>query len=127
MLKESRSYVQGGIIADRTRICDVCGADIPQNAVGWAYVQETKTPTQARLMSEQGGRDEFEHVCLKCWEEIKHDHLRPKRDGEETDVRRKEEDGADQRRDGKVQGTMRREPEKRRDVPHKDRDTNGRR
>lgn len=87
MIKESRKYVQGGVIATRVMVCDICGEEIRPKAVGWAYIQETKTPTQARLMSEQKGRDEFEHICLDCWEYLKKDVLRPMANGDKLEFR----------------------------------------
>ena len=92
MIKEERQYTQSGVIAERKTVCDICGAVIPSRATGWAYVQETKTPAQIRLMVDAGAREEFQHICHACWEAVKEEYLRPKRDGkheqapEKTDI-----------------------------------------
>ena len=125
MITETRKYVQGGVIAERTRVCDVCGTDIPTGSVGWAYVQETKTQTQKRLLEEQGGHDEFSDICLACWEKVKEEKLRPMRDGGKAET--KDGQTGQEENSGGVQRAERPDIAQREHVRDKDRGKNRRR
>lgn len=128
MIKEERKYVQSGVIAERKRVCDVCGKDIPIGTTGWAYVQEVKNQAQATRMNEKNLRDEFADICIECWKSVKANCLRKMRDdtGEEEKraVTRSDTGSAP----GDIPGDTPEEPsEARRDVSHRNRKENRRR